>query len=149
VARLTGGDAKLLTATTERKTAAMSHLSGSDEYNGLGELLMSWAVTADQARDTLDGATFGAGMIGMQTAMQRSRASGWVVPETRVEVRMQRRGPGGLYDAITRSLLLGRVGESVASLDRAVTHVAYDDPLLVAGPERAQHLAQRERPRAR
>jgi hypothetical protein len=110
---------------------------------------MSWGVTADQARDTLDGATFGAGMIGMQTAVQRSRASGWVVPETRVEVRMQRRGLGCLYDAITRSLLLGRVGESLASLDSVVTRVAYDGQRLVAGPEFAQHLAQRHRARAR
>jgi hypothetical protein len=30
--------------------------------------------------------------------LRRSRASGWVVPETRVEVRMQRHGLGCLYD---------------------------------------------------
>jgi hypothetical protein len=32
----------------------MSHLFGSGEYNWLGELLMYWGVTADQARDTLE-----------------------------------------------------------------------------------------------
>jgi hypothetical protein len=82
--------------------------------------------------------------------LRRSRASGWLVPETPVEVKMHRHGPGCLYDAITRSLLLGRVGEPLASLDRVLTHVAYDGQRPVAaGPERAQHLAQRHRPRAR
>jgi hypothetical protein len=88
-------------------------------------------------------------MIGMQTAVQRSRVSGWVVSETLIEVRMHRRGLGRLYDAITRSLLLGRVGESLVSLDRAVTRVAYEGQRLVAGPERAQHLAERQRLGAR
>jgi hypothetical protein len=55
----------------------------------------------------------------------------------------------GACTTITRSLLLGRIGEPLASLDRALTHVAYEGQRLIAGPERAQHLAQRHRPRAR
>jgi hypothetical protein len=42
------------TATTQRRSTAMSHRLGSDEYNWLGELLASCGVTADQAGDRLE-----------------------------------------------------------------------------------------------
>ena len=73
--------------------------------------------------------------------LQRPGASVWLVPMTVVREQQARSGPGSLYDAITRSLLLGRVAKPLASLDQALTHVGYNGS-RPAGPNRAQRRAQ-------
>jgi len=83
-------------------------------------------------------------MAPLLAEMQRPGTSVWLVPESFVQVESARHGPSSVYDAITRSLLLGRVDRPLASLDQALTHVGYTGS-RPAGPNRAQRRADRHK----